>query len=175
MIKQIVDFVSPSFTMIVVGLFLAQEVAKEPTAVTASYWGNPSSVSILVAAVFVGLVNMYTARTARLVAISETHKAVAPIAAKVNEMSPVVNKIEAHVNSEKTRDQGIIASQNQQINLMRETIDEMRKERALLAQARVVAEAVTGTAAAATAGATTPIKTDRRKEDQQKQSQPPTE
>lgn len=94
-----------------------------------------NAFAILLAAIFVGLVNLYMARTQRLMAMREIAKAVAPIEQKVDSLGPVVSKIEGHVNSEKTRSESEISSQRLQIELQRTMIEEMKKAAALLAQA----------------------------------------
>lgn len=95
-----------------------------------------NALAILLAAIFVGVVNLYMARTQRLMAMREIAKAVAPIEQKVDNLGPVVAKIEGHVNSEKTRSEMEIANQKLQIELQRTMIEEMKKAAALLAQAQ---------------------------------------
>lgn len=102
--------------------------------------------AMIVAALFVGVVNVIAAWAA---AKSAVNKAIAPVASEVKE-------IKAHVNSEKTRDQGVIATQKQEIDLLREMNSELKKTTALLAQTQSAKDLMHAVSQAAVAGATTP-------------------
>lgn len=122
---MLVKFFGPAGSVMVLAVSLTPEMT--------------NALAILVAALFVGLVNLYMARTARLLAMKEIARVIAPVEQKIDAIIPVVAKIDGHVNSEKTRDAGVITAHKLEIALQREMIEEMRKAAALLAQATAVA------------------------------------
>lgn len=116
-----------------------------------------TAMSLVIAATLAGLVNLYVARTARLVALKEVAKMIAPVAAKIDAISPVVDRINTHVNSEKDRNTAELANRDMQIALQREMIDKMEKAALLLAQAKATVDLSTAISQAAVAGAATPV------------------
>lgn len=127
-----------SSSMLVVTTVLVQETPSITDSISLA-----GAVATVIAVIFAGIVNVIAARAA-------ARKAIAPVIEKVD-------KIEAHVNSDKTRDQGIIATQKSEIDLLREMNNELKKMAALLAQAKQATELTQAVSQAAIAGATMPM------------------
>lgn len=101
-----------------------------------------TAVSVLVSALFFGVWNLYTARTARLVVMRETRAAIAPIADKLEQLAPVIQKIDHHVNSEKDRAQSELVQKDLQIRLQQELIEHLKHTAGLVAQAKVTTDII---------------------------------
>lgn len=133
---KLVIVASSSVVMLALALF-------QDTAAITNSISLAGAIATIIAALFVGIVNVIAARSA-------AKNAIRPVIEKVD-------KIEAHVNSEKTRDQGTIATQKSEIDLLREMNSELKKMAALLAQAQSTRDLTQAVAQAASAGATAPV------------------
>lgn len=124
-----------AFSSVVV---VAMSVLQETTSITNSIT-LAGAIATIIAALFVGIVNVIAARSA-------ARTAIAPLKADVTE-------IKAHVNSEKTRDQGVIANLRSQIEMQQKVIEQLNQASALLAQAKAMKDI----AQAAVVGVVSPL------------------
>lgn len=114
-----------------------------------------TGVSVLVTAILFGLNNLYIARTARMALMKEVVKAIEPVATQVREMAPVLDRVDTHVNGEKSNAVHAAAAKDLEIRLKNEMLEEMRRAMALLAQAKATVDMAGAISQAAVAGATT--------------------